>query len=284
MFKKYYDLTKPGIIYGNLLSTVGGFLLASRGSVNLFLFVETLLGLGLVIASGCVFNNVIDRKIDERMERTRKRALVTGTISVRNALFFGFIMGIFGFYILFYSTNLLTVALAAIGLIFYVAVYGYAKRHSYLSTLVGSIPGAVPITVGYCAITNTFDTGALLLFLAMVVWQMPHFYAISIFRRNDYKNASLPVLSVTRGVLVTKKHILFFSVLYVVAMILLTAYKITGFVFLSVMILLSSNWVWYGVRGFRTKDSEKWARGMFGLSLINLLLFSLMLSLDMVLH
>lgn len=284
MVKKYYLLTKPGIIYGNLLSTVGGFLLASRGNVNLLLLGETLVGLGLVIASGCVFNNYLDRQIDARMERTRQRALVTGTISIRNALILGSCVGALGFLILFYFTNFLTVSLAAIGFIFYVVVYGYVKRHSYLSTLVGSIPGAIPIVVGYCAVTKTFDIGALLLFLAMAAWQMPHFYAISIFRREDYQNASLPVLSVVKGIETAKKHILFYSILYLVIIILLTFRWITGFVFFSVMLLIGIYWVMFGIWGLHSRDNTRWAKGMFGFSLLTLLAFSVMLSLDVVLH
>ncbi len=109
MFKFYYQLTKPGIIYGNALTTVAGFFLAARGTVNPSLLISVVAGSSLVIASACVFNNIVDREIDQKMARTKNRALVIGTISVRNALIFGAILGILGFGILSFYTNYLTV-------------------------------------------------------------------------------------------------------------------------------------------------------------------------------
>ncbi len=284
LIKEYFILTKPGIIIGNLLATVGGFLLASRGVIDALLFTATVSGIALVIASGCVFNNYMDRRIDALMSRTKNRSLVVGSISLRSALSFGSFLGGMGFLVLYFGTNTTTTLLALIGFIFYVFIYGYFKRKSSYSTIVGSIPGAIPLVVGYCAVTNAFDIGATILFLTMAVWQMPHFYAISIFRHNDYKNAGLPVLSVAKGIGKTKRHILFFVFLYGLMILALVVSGTVGYVFAAVMLLLTCYWAWRGVNGFKTLNSVRWARKMFGFSLIVLLSFSLMLSLDMLLH
>lgn len=283
MIKQYLEITKPGIIIGNLLTTIGGFLVASKGHIPPILLLSTVAGLGLVIASGCVFNNYLDRKIDRKMSRTRNRALALGTISTVNALIFGTVLGCVGFAVLYTFTNNLATMLAAGGFVFYVVIYGYFKRHSPLSTLVGSIPGAIPVAVGYCAYSGRFDLGAVLLFLAMAAWQMPHFYAISIFRHDDYKNASLPVLSVVKGIKRTKQHILVFSAVYLCALALLFYAKIVGYSFLVVMMALGTYWMWYGTKGLGNTDSVRWARKMFFYSLVVLLSFSIMLSLNFIL-
>ncbi|MDE2589744.1 MAG: heme o synthase, partial [Patescibacteria group bacterium] len=192
--KTYYLLTKPGIIYGNTITTVAGFLLASQGKIYFGLFMATLFGVSFVIASACVINNYLDRKIDKKMARTQKRALVTHAISPSHALVFATILGILGFLDLVVFTNGITFMIGLIGYIDYIVLYGLSKRKSIYGTLVGSISGATPIAAGYTAVTNRFDIAALLLFLIMVFWQMPHFYAIAIYRLKDYVAAGIPVL------------------------------------------------------------------------------------------
>lgn len=277
--KNYYYLTKPGIIRGNAMTAIGGFLLASRGTFQLETFLGMLFGISLVIASACVVNNYIDRGIDAKMQRTKKRALVTGTVSVQNALTYAAILGFLGLVCLSF-TNLLTVSLAIIGYVFYVVVYGYAKRRSSFGTVVGSISGAIPIVVGYCSVTNAFDFGAILLFLIMVTWQMPHFYAISIYRRREYKAASIPVLSLAKSIQTTKIYILLYIVGFSFVSMLLTVFGYTGYIYLLVMLCLSLYWLRLAMQGFRTKDDDKWARKVFGFSLIVLLVFSVLISVE----
>ena len=204
MIKAYYLLAKPGIIYGNALTAIGGYFLAAKGIFDLSLFLSMLFGLSFVIGSACVFNNIMDQGIDSKMARTKKRALVTKTIPEFHAVVYGSILGILGFLLLLCNTNVLTALIAFIGFIFYVIVYGIFKRKSVHGTVIGSISGAVPPVVGYCAVTNNLDLGAFLLFIILVIWQMPHFYAIAIFRRDDYVAASIPVLPIKKGLFQTK--------------------------------------------------------------------------------
>lgn len=283
VIRTYYQLTKPGIIYGNALPAIAGFFLASQGHINVWLLVSMLLGTSLIIASACVFNNYIDRNIDKKMHRTKNRALVIGSISAQNAIVYASILGIVGVLILTLFTNLLTVGVGLIGFFNYVVLYGITKRRSIHGTIIGSISGATPPVAGYVAVTNHFDLGALLLFLVLIFWQMPHFYAIAIYRLKDYATAGIPVLPVRKSIVITKVHMLFYLLAFVITALLLTLFKFTGYTYLVIIALLGFTWLGFGVHGFWTKDTERWARQMFFFSLIIILIFSVTLSFNIVL-
>ncbi len=278
MLKKYYQLTKPGIIYGNLLNATAGFLLASRHQINLALLAATLAGTSLVVASGCVFNNYIDRDIDKKMARTKKRALVLKNIPVRNALAFATILGLVGFGLLSLFTNRLVVLIGLVGFVDYVIWYGYTKRRTVHGTLVGSISGAAPIVAGYCAVTGRVDSAAVVIFLMLAVWQMPHFYGIAMYRHDDYRAAGLPVLTVARGMLATKLQTLIYIGVFIALTSLLTAYHYTGYTYLTVMLLAGLYWLVKGIRLFSSKDDKLWGRKMFLTSLVVVLVMAVMLS------
>ena len=283
MLRNYYLLTKPGIIRGNIIAAIAGFFFAAHGSINIFLLTEMVFGLSLVIASGCVFNNYIDRKIDRKMARTNKRALAARTVPVKKALIFGTVLGILGVAVLL-SINVLTTVTASLGFFFYVVVYSVWKRKSEYGTLVGSISGAIPPVVGYVAVTNGLDLGALLLFAVLVVWQMPHFYSIAIYRRNDYKGAGIPVLPIMRGVKNAKIQILLYICAFIIVTSLFTFLGYAGYVYLITISLVSLVWLYIGIKGFNATDEIVWAKKMFGFSLLNLLAFCIMLSLDSFFH
>lgn len=282
---RYYGLTKPGIIYGNALTAAAGFFLASRGHPNFFLLIALLLGLSLIVASGCVFNNYIDRDIDEKMERTKERALVKKLISSRSALIFAFALGLFGTLILFTRVNALTTLVAILGLFIYVFVYSiFMKRRSMYAAHVGSVAGAVPPLAGYCAVTGRIDTGAILLFLMLCFWQMPHFFAIALYRSEEYAAAGIPTLPRRRGPNRTNWHMLFYILLFTAATLALTPLGYTGFIYFFVASLLCGGWILLSIRGFQLKQSKGWARHMFFFSLILVTILSLMLSLDSLLR
>lgn len=275
---RYYYLTKPGIIYGNCLSAAAGFLLAASGTIDWRLFAALLIGMAFVIASGCVFNNHLDRSIDKKMERTRQRALVTGAISSRAAILYATLLGIAGFAILVAYTNTLTIAAGIVGILSYVVVYGVAKRRTAWGTVIGSIPGAMPITAGYLAVSGRLDGGAILLFLAMVCWQMPHFYAIAMYRLNDYRAAGLPVLPAKHGFHRTKIEILAYIAAYAIVCICLSLTGYTGWLFAIGMLATSGVWFWNGLTGIRSVNEVAWAKRMFRKSLLVLLVFSSLLA------
>jgi len=268
MVKAHIVLTKPGIILGNVITTAGGFALASRGRLDGWLFLMTLIGLSFVIASSCVFNNYIDRHVDAKMARTKNRALAQGVVSSKSAIIYGVLLGLIGSGVLFFYTNILTLSIALAGFLIYVFPYSFGKYRTSYGTLIGSIAGAAPPLVGYCAVTREFDLGALLLFLVVVLWQMPHFYAIAIYRFNDYHRAGIPVLPVKKGMHVTKVHMLLYTIAFIVAALLLTFFDYTGYVYFTVAALLGLAWLGLCMKGFKSSNNARWARKVFLFSLV----------------
>ncbi len=282
MMKTYYMLTKPGIILGNVITTAAGFALASKGHIDYWLFVVTMLGLSFVIASAGVFNNYIDRAMDAKMERTKERALVKGLISSQHALLFATALGLLGMSILILYTNLLAAFVALFGFFVYLVLYAFWKYRSFYGTIVGSLAGAVPPVVGYCAVSHHFDTGAFLLFMLLVLWQMPHFFAIAVYRLDDYTAASIPVLPLQKGMYTTKVHMVLYIIAFTGTALLLTVMGYTGAIYFIVAALLGLAWLGFCLNGFKIKNDTLWARQMFRISLVVIMALCLTMTLDVV--
>lgn len=282
MIKQYLQVTKPGIIFGNLISVIGGFLLASKGSIDYTLFLATLAGVSLVVASGCVYNNVIDRDIDIKMERTRNRVLVKGLISPKVSLVYATVLGIAGFALLYLAANPLAMWLAVMGFVVYVGIYSlYMKRHSVYGTLIGSLSGAAPPVIGYCAVSNEFDAGALILLAIFSLWQMPHSYAIAIFRFKDYQAAGIPVLPVVKGISVAKNHITLYILAFMIATLMLGLGGYAGYKYLVVAAAVSVWWLGMALSGYKTTNDDRvWARKLFVFSIVAITALSVMMSVD----
>lgn len=279
--KLYYSLTKPGVLYGNVITAVAGFMLAAGYFHHFYigLFVATIVGTTLVIASACVLNNVLDQDIDRIMERTKGRAVAAGDIPGRNATLFSIILGLVGIAILVSWVNWLVVAIGIVGFVVYVWLYGaLSKRKSIHGTLVGSISGAMPILAGYCAVAGHLDAAAVLVFLMLFFWQFPEFYSIAIYRRNEYRAAKIPVMPVVKGIKSTTWQIYIYTVLFVLAVLLLTPLGYTGYIYLVVMAAIGLYWLWLAAKGLHASDVDAWARRNFHFSLVALLALSLMLS------
>lgn len=277
--KRYYSLTKPGVLYGNALTVVAGYFLAAQGTFDLTLFLGVFIGSSLIIASGCVINNYLDQDIDAIMARTKKRALVSGQIKGYRAVLFSIVLGVTGLALLSFYTNTLVVILGIVGFVTYVVFYGMlSKRLSPHGTLVGSISGAIPILAGYCAVTNTIDIGAVLVFVILFAWQFPEFYAIAIYRFKEYKAAGIPLLPIVKGLRRTKIEIFIYTYLFVISSLLLTVFNYTGLVYFTVMASIGAYWVWLAFKGFSTDNDDRWARKMFRFSMIAILILCIMLA------
>jgi protoheme IX farnesyltransferase len=281
VIRAYSMLTKPGIILGNLITTAGGFAFASQEHFSGRLFFLTLIGLGLTIASACVFNNYMDRHADAKMARTRQRAFVQGTVSVPLALSLALLMGLLGVFLLGTYANWLAAFLGAFGFFFYVGMYTALKHRSTSGTLIGSISGAIPPVVGYAAVRDQIDLGALLLFVILFFWQMPHFYAIAIYRLKEYQAANIPVLPAKRGIFRTKVAIAIYIALFTLAASLLAVFGFKGAFYLILMLVFSLGWLALSLQGFRTKNDTKWARSLFQYSLLVILAFSSLISVSL---
>lgn len=278
----YYLLTKPGIILGNLITMGAGFLLASRGVWHFGLFFATLIGLAFVMASACVLNNYIDRQRDSKMERTKNRALACGDISERSALLFAAYLGTFGGMILLLYTNLLALAVASAGYFVYVVLYSIWKGRTIYGTAIGSIAGAVPPAVGYCAVSNQVDGGVLILFAMLVLWQMPHFFAVAMTHFDDYVAADIPVLPVKKGIWRTKIHMLFYIFCFTFSAMLLTFFGYTGNVYLLIALGLGLVWLVLCLAGFQSRNDRQWAQRMFRVSLILITAISFAIPFDII--
>ncbi len=283
MIKDYVQLTKPGIIAGNLIAAVAGFFLAAQGQIDWPLFAFTMLSVILIIASGCTFNNCIDKDIDSKMQRTKDRVLVTGRLSVTQAIVFATITGVAGFAVMYLYTNLYALAFGALGFLVYVGLYSILyKRTTVYSTAIGSISGACPPVIGYVAVANQIDAAAIILLVAFCLWQIPHTYAIAIFRFKDYQKADIPLLPLKDGIEVARVHIVGYTIAFVVASLLLTVFNYTGMIYAITMAALGLYWCYIAVMEYSEDNLQAWGRKMFVLSIITICFFSLLIATDFV--
>lgn len=285
MLKDYVALTKPGIIMGNLIAAGSGFFLAAQGYIDFVLFLVVCLGTALVVASGCIFNNYIDRDIDLKMSRTQDRALAQGRIDVRVALTMAVMLSVAGFYCLYAMTNAIAVLFAAIGLVVYVGFYSLRyKRNSVYGTLVGSLSGACPPVIGYVSVTGSFDLGATILLVTFCFWQIPHSYAIAICRYDDYRAANIPVLPVKYGLETARMHMMVYIVAFACAALLLAARGYAGNLYALIISLMSLYWLYLVKVGYEEQSEAVWGRKLFVFSVVMITAFSVLISVDYVVH
>jgi heme o synthase len=281
MTRHYWRVTKPGIIGGNLISVMGGFFLASRGHADIALLLSTAIGICLVIASACVLNNCVDRDLDRMMARTRERVLAKGLMSPGTAVLYASVLGIAGMALLLAADNLLSVAIVLAGFAIYVGVYSlYLKRRSAYATLIGSLAGAAPPLAGYCAVSGRFDMGAVILLSIFSLWQVPHFYAIAIYRLDDYVAAAIPVIPVKQGIPATKRLIIAYILAFIAATLMLTVGGYTGYSYLAVAVVFGLLWLFVAWGGHKASDDRLWARKLFVCSILTISVLSVMMSVD----
>lgn len=281
MFNHYLQLTKPGIIRGNLVAAAAGFFLASQGQIDWQIFAAVCIGTTLIVASGCVFNNYIDRDIDAKMKRTCQRELVQKIVPVSHALILAAVLGVAGFATLYFFTSLVAFAFGVLGFAVYVGFYSlYYKRQSVHGTLIGGLSGACPPVIGYCAVTNQLDMGGAILFLTFCIWQIPHSYAIAIYRFNDYKAASIPVLPIKEGIAKARTHIIGYIIAFAVAAFALTYLGYAGSWYALGMGLVSLYWLYLAKVSFQKMPAEQWGKQLTIFSIVSIMVFCLLISVD----
>ena len=257
LLKSYYHLCKPNVVYMMLICAFVGMLLAEQYvSSYLYLFVS-LLGIALCAASAAAINQVIDRKTDASMTRTDQRPIPQGELSPMHASVFALIIGILGSMILYFFVNTLTMVLTITSLIGYAFIYTvYLKRATPQNIVIGGLAGAAPPLLGWSSITNTIDPYALLLVLIIFVWTPPHFWALAIYRKDEYAKESIPMLPVTHGVEFTKLQIVLYTVILFIVSILPYVVLMSGIIYLVSALILSSIFMYYAVKLFVSKDNE----------------------------
>ncbi len=239
-----------------------------------------LVGTGLVVGSANALNMVLERDIDKRMTRTKNRPLPAGRLSTQTALWFGVTIGLLGIIVLYLSAGWLTTVLGAAALFAYVLVYTPLKLKTTHALLIGAFPGAVPPLMGWAAATGTIELPGLVLFGILLLWQMPHFLAIAVYRHKDYANAGIRTVVVVRGADIARFQTLAYATLLVPVTIALFPLGAAGWIYGFGSLAVS---LWFLIRclqGYRTLPAPKWARGVFLASLIYLPALGVVLIVD----
>jgi protoheme IX farnesyltransferase len=279
-WRDYFELTKPRVVSLIVLTAVVGTLLAARGLPPLDALIFGNLGIALSAASAAAINHILDRHIDARMARTRKRPLPSGHLAPMQALAFALLLGVASMVILVAFVNVLTAALTFASLIVYAVVYTvWLKRATPQNIVIGGAAGAAPPVLGWVAVTNHIDPHALLLFLIIFAWTPPHFWALAIARRHDYAKADIPMLPVTHGVEFTRLHVLLYTVILCVVTLLPYMTGMSGLIYLGAVLLLNARFLWHAIALKLARRDEQPMR-MFRFSITYLMWLFLALLLD----
>lgn len=272
----YWELTKPGVTFMVIISTLGGFYLGANSPLNFALLFHTLLGSWLVAGGTNALNQLIERDIDATMKRTQKRPLPDGRLSVAEVRIFAISISVFGIAYLLVAVNLLTGALAALTLTSYVFVYTPLKRKTTLSTVIGAVPGALPALGGWTAVRGDLSPEGWILFSILFFWQLPHFLAIALIYREDYARGGFKVLPVMdKTGTATGFHIIVNCLALLSVSLLPTLVGLTGTVYFVGALVLGIVFLISGVR-VAVQKSTRCARQLLHASIIYLpILFTL---------
>ncbi|HEY6940682.1 heme o synthase [Dokdonella sp.] len=276
--RQYLELTKPRVVALIVFTAVIGMFLAVPGLPPMRPAIAGMVGIWLAAASAAALNHLIDQRIDKVMVRTSHRPLATGALTPTQVLAFALILGALSMTILVALVNALTAALTFASLIGYAVVYtAYLKRATPQNIVIGGAAGAAPPVLGWAAVTGNVHPYALLLFLIIFIWTPPHFWALAIFRRDDYARAQVPMLPVTHGVTYTRWHVLFYTVLLVVITALPYLTGMSGLFYLGGALVLGGAFLYYAVRLLDPPD-DFFAMRVFNYSIVYLMaLFAFLL-------
>ena len=279
-WRDYLELCKPRVVALMMLTVLVGMFLATPGWVSVETLVAGLLGIGLCAGSAAAVNHLLDKRIDAMMSRTQKRPMVRGRISVKKAIWFALVLGVVGLSVLSFFVNSLTACLTFMTLIGYAGVYtGYLKRATAQNIVIGGLAGAAPPLLGWTAVTNHLDPQVLLLVLIIFIWTPPHFWALAIYRFDDYRHAEIPMLPVIYGIQYTKLSILLYTILLVVVSVLPFLVGMSGWCYLLGALLLGMRFMYWAIMLYRNED-VKIAMRTFRFSIIYLMLLFVFLLVD----
>lgn len=276
---EYFQLTKPRIVALIVFCAVIGMFLAVPGVPRWQALIFGTLGIWLASSSAAAFNQLIDQRIDKVMVRTAHRPLATGHLKPRQAFTFAIALGVISMVVLALWVNTLTAVLTFFGLIGYAVVYtAVLKRASPQNIVIGGLAGAIPPVIGWTAVTGSLHPYAIQLCLIIFVWTPPHFWALAIFRRDDYARAGVPMLPVTHGVAYTSWQVLFYTVLLVLVSLLPALTGMNGWIYLGGALGLGGGFLYYAIRLIRPPDAY-FAMRMFKYSITYLFaLFAFLLA------
>ena len=280
LLRSYYELCKPNVVYMMLICAFVGMLLAEESVSSFGYLFVSLTGIACCAASAAAVNQVIDRNTDASMTRTDQRPLPQGELSPTHASLFALIIGILGALILYLYVNTLTMILTLASLVGYAFIYTvYLKRATPQNIVIGGLAGAAPPLLGWSSISNTIDPYALLLVLIIFVWTPPHFWALAIYRKDEYAKESIPMLPVTHGVTFTKLQIVLYTIILFIVSMLPYVVLMSGEIYLFSALILSTIFLYYSINLYFSNDEED-AMKTFQFSIYYIFLIFLALLID----
>ena len=254
-FYQYLELCKPRVVVLIVFTAVVGMFLAVPGWPPFYASIAGTLGIALAASSAAAINHLLDRRIDAKMKRTRHRPLASGQLTEGKVLIFAVLLGLLAMAVLLLWVNALTAMLTFLSLIGYAVVYtAWLKRATPQNIVIGGAAGAAPPVLGWTAVTGGLEPQALLLFLIIFIWTPPHFWALAIYRKEEYALVDIPMLPVTHGTDFTRLQILLYTILLVIVTTLPYLTGMSGLIYLAGVSVLNAGFMWYALRMMTSKD------------------------------
>jgi len=268
--RSFYALTKPRVVSLIVFTAVIGMLLATPGLVPLDILLAATAGIALVAGAAAAFNCLIEQKIDARMRRTSWRPLPRGELTPLETVVFAGVVGGLGLWILLHFVNAITMWLTLATFVGYAIVYTVIlKPLTPQNIVIGGASGAMPPVLGWAAVTGDVTTEAMLLFLVIFAWTPPHFWALALYRTDDYAKAGVPMLPVTHGKQYTRLQVLLYTFILFGVSLLPFAVRMSGWLYLAAAVVLGAIYLVYAVRIY-TSYSDRLARSCFRYSIVYL--------------
>lgn len=280
-WRDYWELCKPKVVLLMLLTAAIGMLLASPPEIFPWsALIFGTVGIACSAGSAAVINHIVEHRIDIHMHRTKHRPVASGRVSPSQAMTFSLLLGAFGLGILIYFVNALTAWLTLISLVGYALLYTiFLKRATPQNIVIGGAAGAAPPLLGWTAVTGQLDPSGLLLVLIIFTWTPPHFWALAIYRHEEYAKAQLPMLPVTHGIHFTKLCIVLYIILLIASTVLPYITGMSGITYLILALGLGLHFLYYGIKLYRS-DDPKIALHTFAYSIIYLMVLFVGLLVD----
>lgn len=276
----FFALCKPRVTALIVFTAVIGMFLATPGMVPLKILAAATIGIAMASGAAAAFNHLVEQKIDAKMARTRARPLPTGQLNSQQTFIFATIVALIGLAILYVFVNPLTMWLTFATFLGYAVIYTvFLKPATPLNIVIGGLSGAMPPALGWAAVTGTVSAEAWVLVLIIFAWTPPHFWALALYRREEYERSGLPMLPVTHGEMFTRLHILLYTIILVAVTLLPFALRMSGIIYLVSVLVLDALFVWYAVKLYRNYSDEL-AKSTFKYSIWYLMLLFFALVVD----
>ncbi len=270
--KGFFNLCKPKVSAMIVFTAIIGMLLATPGMVSIPLLIAASIGIGFSSGAAAAFNCLIEHRIDAVMARTRGRAIPTGQVSSKQTMLFASLLGGVGMAILYYFVNPLTMWLTVGTFVGYAIIYTvFLKPATPMNIVIGGASGAMPPILGWAAVTNTVSPESLIMFLIIFAWTPPHFWALALYRREEYAKVGMPMLPVTHGEKFTRLYILLYTIILVAVTMIPYAMQMSGIIYLVSVSILDAIFMGYAIKLYR-KYSDALAKSTFKYSILYLML------------